>query len=137
MSIIFTLLSTMLLISKLLSRIFRKRKDWKKMSNFVYEITWKNCRNYLAQNCAKLPISIFPEWGENLPNLKLASLIISGEGEALTTKTLATDTKIITLNVELMFILIRVRLDYNCSGSNAEDRIYTGASISRTLRAFI
>ena len=73
----------------------------------------------------------------NLPNLKLASLIISGEGEALTTKTLATDTKIITLNVELMFILIRVRLDYNCSGSNAEDRIYTGASISRTLRAFI
>ena len=137
MSIIFTLLSTMLLISKLLSRIFRKRKDWKKMSNFVYEITWKNCRNYLAQNCAKLPISIFPEWGENLPNLKLASLIISGEGEAFTTKTLATDTKIITLNVELMFILIRVRLDFNCSGSNAEDRIYTGASISRTLRAFI
>ena len=46
---------------------------------------------------------------KNLPNLKLASLIISGEGEALTTKTLATDTKIITLNVELMFILIRVR----------------------------
>ena len=49
---------------------------------------------------------------KNLPNLKLASLIISGEGEALTTKTLATDTKIITLNVELMFILIRVRLDF-------------------------
>ena len=27
----------------------------------IVRVSWKNCRNYLAQNCAKCRISIFPE----------------------------------------------------------------------------